>query len=352
MTLTLTSLKAAARRRIERHPAGRAWLERYRQWRLARRSRERRAFWNGPWQIFDIELTNKCPFRCVMCARTNNMTRDQGLMDFETFKAIVDQYVEANPGLAADNGAFLHHFGESLVHPRFGEYIRYAVSKGLTGAALSINPLLLTPPVAKDLLTSGIRSLNVSLDGHDDESFFKIRGIPNAYEKSKENLLAFLKLKTELGSRTIIHLGMIDFAMNRESIERMRAYWEGVPGIDYVRIKEMRLWNGDAADVNALAPKRVDNRELRKTHKTVACNVPWEQMSVTWDGDVIPCCYDYDKKYVLGNIHAQTLNEIWNGEPMRRLREEFMSNDVRNPLCRSCPELYCRPGNEDIPPGA
>jgi len=88
---------------------------------------------------------------------------------------------------------------------------------------------------------------------------------------------------------------------------------------------------------------------LRATNKVVSCSVPWDQISVAWDGDVVPCCYDYDKKYVLGNVHKQPLNEIWNGERMRALRKEFISNDVSNPLCRNCPELYVPPTNEDAP---
>ncbi|MFI5351022.1 MAG: radical SAM/SPASM domain-containing protein [Elusimicrobiota bacterium] len=347
--MTEISVKTAIHRLIDRYPVTRSWLAGYRKWRLALESRERREISARPWQLFDIELTNKCPFSCVMCARTNNMTREQGNMSFDTFKAVIDQYVAVNPLAAATRGTFLHHFGESLVHPEFGRFIRYAVSKGLTRASMSINPLMLTPSIARELLESGIYSLNVSLDGHDDESFFKIRGVPNAYEKSKVNLLAFLKMKVDLGSKTIIHLGMIDFAMNRESIDRQKTYWENLPGIDYFRIKELRLWDGSAADVNRLAPKRVDNSVLRATNKVVSCSVPWDQISVAWDGDVVPCCYDYDKKYVLGNVHKQPLNEIWNGERMRALRKEFISNDVSNPLCRNCPELYVPPTNEDAP---
>jgi radical SAM protein with 4Fe4S-binding SPASM domain len=87
----------------------------------------------------------------------------------------------------------------------------------------------------------------------------------------------------------------------------------------------------------------VDNAELRKTHKKVSCNVPWEKMSVAWDGDVLPCCYDYDKKYVLGNIKKKKMAEMWNGPEMRALRKEFLDNNVTNPLCRNCPELYLAP---------
>ena len=194
---------------------------------------------------------------------------------------------------------------------------------------MSINPLMLTPAVSRDLLGSGIAFLNVSLDGHDDESFEKIRGVKDAFEKSKTNLPAFLKVKVETGNKVHIALSMIDFAMNRESIAQLRAYWESQPGIDEFAAKEFRIWNGDSPDVNRLAETQVDNAELSKTHR-VACNVPWEKLSVAWDGDVVPCCYDYDKKYVLGSVKNKKIEAMWNGPEMQKLR-------------RNCPELYLAP---------
>jgi radical SAM protein with 4Fe4S-binding SPASM domain len=306
----------------------------------SKRRQNRSVIAAAPVGLFNVELTNTCPFRCVMCPRTNNMRRAQGLMDFETFKTIVDEYVAANPAAAATEETWLHHFGESLGHPEFAKFIRYAVSKGIRRAALSINPLMLTPKVARELLEAQPHRLYLALDGHDDASFFAIRGVKDAYEKSKYNALEFLKLKMKTGSKTLVHIGMINFSLNQESIDRLANYWRSVPGVDDFIAKPFVAWNGDAQDVNSLTSRRFDNAELRKTNSRVACNVPWENVSVAWDGDVVPCCYDYDKKYPVGNVKTEALAEIWNGERMQRLRAEFISNDVRNPLCRSCPRLY------------
>ncbi|MDO8803071.1 MAG: radical SAM/SPASM domain-containing protein [Elusimicrobiota bacterium] len=292
-----------------------------------------------PFGISNVELTNKCPMRCVMCPRTRNMTRAQGFMEFAVFKSIADQYAAANPAGAATDNFWLHHFGESLLHPELGKFIRYAVSRNVK-ASLSVNPFLLSPEVSRDLLEAGIRVLYISLDGHDDASFERIRGVKNAFEPSKKNLLAFLKLKLELKSAARVSLSMIDFEENQESIEVMRRFWAQVPGIDEFKCKTFVTWDGEAPDVNALAGTGRDSRESRKLHSAVGCLSPWRHMTVAWDGDVLPCCFDYDKKYVLGNVKEQSLAEIWNGERMQSLRKEFLSNNVSNRLCRSCAELY------------
>jgi radical SAM protein with 4Fe4S-binding SPASM domain len=320
-------------------------------------SKEFREFWwnllvpkkaikvRHPFGIFNIELTNHCPFRCVMCARTNNMTRNKGHMEFEVFQKIIDELVTANPNFVKrKKEIWLHHFGESLVHPEVGRFVRYAVDRGLY-VGLSINPLMLKEKKSRELLEANPGILLVSLDGYDDESFFRIRGVKNAYEKSKANLLRFLEMKKQMGSKTKVQLHMINFPSNdayyldEDNITKTIAFWESLEGIDEFFHKNFSTWDGNARDVNALAAVASFNEAPVQQLGKVTCNNPWWRMTVAWDGDVLPCCMDYNKRLVLGNIKEQTLTEIWNGGRMRELRREFLGNHVTNPLCRNCDGL-------------
>jgi radical SAM protein with 4Fe4S-binding SPASM domain len=229
----------------------------------------------------------------------------------------------------------LHQFGESLVHLQFHEMIRYAADKGFR-VALSINPLLLKDGIADRLLASGIDSLFISLDGHDDESFYQIRGLKNSYGPSVKRLEKFLRKKQALGLSMHIELSMINFKLNRQSIAEMQDYWGNRPGIDDFRNKEFMKWDGSANDINALADDQSDHAIEETIEKRGGCNLPWNQMAVMWDGRVVPCCYDYDGKYVLGNVREQSLMDIWRDEPMAALRREFESKKVSNALCVNC----------------
>lgn len=286
-----------------------------------------------PFAIFNIELTNRCPFKCVMCARTHSMTREHGDMSFDVFRRIIDEFVSVNASYAQSNEVWMHGFGESATHPQFAEFMQYATDRGVN-ASLSVNPLMLTPKVGRELLAARPGTLYLSLDGHNDETFEKIRGLPNAYEKSKERLHEFVALKKEMGSRTRLVLSMINFKLNESSIIAAADDWRKVDGLDEVLLKPFTVWDGSVADVNAFRKRQFSKGEQ------VTCRFPFEKMTVCWDGAVTPCCYDYDKKYVLGNVNDQTLTEIWNATPIRNLRREFLDNRVTNPLCRVCPELY------------
>jgi radical SAM protein with 4Fe4S-binding SPASM domain len=304
--------------------------------KLPRYAEDRSVQVDTPPAIFSFELTNLCPFKCIMCPRTNNMTRPEGHMSFQTFKKALDEFVELNPEYARNQEVWLHGFGESLVHPEFAKFMRYAVEKGVN-AGLSINPLMLTKKVASDLLDAAPRHLYVALDGHDDKSFEKIRGVPNAYHKSKKRLLNFLQEKERRGVKTKITLCMIDFPNNRQSIDELESFWNGQEGINTFSAKPFVNWDGKAEDVNLLI--HPDQRP-KPSQEKVLCDFPWEKMTVSWDGHVVPCCFDYNKKYSLGDINKQSLQEIWNGEKMHALRREMMSNKVSNPLCAGCDYLY------------
>jgi radical SAM protein with 4Fe4S-binding SPASM domain len=289
----------------------------------------------GTFSIFNIELTNHCIMKCVMCPRTGHMTRAQGYMDFGLYRRTIDELARSNHDFSKGNVLWLHHFGESLLHPEFSSFIHYASERNIR-TGLSINPFMLTPRVRDLLLESKPGILYISLDGHDDASFEEIRGMPGAYETSKVRLQEFLGEKISRRVDTVVILSMIDFGLNRQSIELTRASWEKVTGIDSVLVKSYTSWNGSVTRINELAGPGTAPSD----RSSVRCTIPWDTMTITWDGDVVPCCFDYDKKYVLGNIGRSTLSEIWTDGPLERLRNEFISNNVQNPLCRNCERLY------------
>ncbi len=285
-----------------------------------------------PFGLFNIELTNRCPMKCVMCPRTYHMTRTQGFMDIDLFKKIIDELAEVNPDFNHDRVVWLHHFGESLLHPQFDSFIRYAAEKNVR-TGLSVNPMILNEKISKLLLSSGLHILYLSLDGHNNESFAKIRGVENMYEISRTNMISFLNMKKDNPCEMKIILSMIDFSLNDESIAAVKNEWESHDQIDGFLMKTYTTWDGAVPEIEAFAPEPAAN------NRKVTCSFPWVNMTVTWDGDVVPCCFDYNKKLVLGNALTQTLDYIWNDAPMRNLRREFIEDRVSNPLCKNCREL-------------
>jgi radical SAM protein with 4Fe4S-binding SPASM domain len=64
----------------------------------------------------------------------------------------------------------------------------------------------------------------------------------------------------------------------------------------------------------------------------------WHSCVMTWDGSIVPCCFDKDAKYSMGNINEKTFGEIWNGDAYRDFRAQLFTNRKSIDICRNCTE--------------
>lgn len=289
-------------------------------------------------QLFNIELTNHCPMNCIMCPR-RHMKRKLGHMDINLFKKIIDQ-TKGNT-----YSVWLHHFGESLLHPQLAECIKYAEKNNIK-TKISINPGFLNKELGKKLIDSNLTYLHISLDGIDDKMYKKLRGKNADYKKAVENINEFLKLKK--GKKPYIALAMIHMKSTKDKVEEFKRYWTR-PGIDKVEIKEFTTWEGSDKKITELADQSQKSEGYKKS-LDYPCVRPWHRMTVLWDGRVVPCCFDYDGKYILGDLNKETLKEIWNGEKMKVLRKQHILNKFdKNHLCYNCKEKYGMPASKYYP---
>ncbi|OQA00468.1 MAG: S-adenosyl-L-methionine-dependent 2-deoxy-scyllo-inosamine dehydrogenase [Bacteroidetes bacterium ADurb.Bin408] len=75
-----------------------------------------------------------------------------------------------------------------------------------------------------------------------------------------------------------------------------------------------------------------------KVQKQRGCYKMWHTAVITWEGDVVPCCYDKDAEYVMGNLKEQSFRNIWRGEKYKRFREMVLSKRGIIPMCSMCSE--------------
>ena len=265
-------------------------------------------------RIYQIELTNRCPFTCVMCPR-EEMTRELGDIDPELFRSLVDQIGDNQGELL-----YLHHFGESLMHPRFGELVRYATDHGVR-THLSCNPNVLTAKKADEVLASGLTSILFSVDGITNETFQAIRGRAADIDGCVRNLNYFMERKNALGSPVDVTIQMIDMKANAHEQEGFLELFRPLEA------RGARLHLKAFDTFNDPSKKDMSTRLM-----TGRCTLPFDHMVVLWDGRVVPCCHDEDGHIVLGDANAQTLAEIWRGRSYRRFRASFLEH----PHCVNC----------------
>jgi len=266
-----------------------------------------------------IELTNFCNLACPICPHPQ-MQREVGYMKPALFRRIIDH---AAPELEF---AYLHHLGESLFHGRIGDFIRYGRQAGVA-MGLSTNATYLDRRKARLLLESGLDFLVISLDAATPETYERVR-VGGDFAKTCANVNGFLALSQKLAGNTKVVVQLVVTAYNRHEIERFARDWSVQA---HVMIKEARDWAGQV-------PIPLGGLRSAAPLPDAACRMLWTELTVLWDGLVVPCANVFERQNLLGDLNKQTLDEVWNGAAMQALRAAHLRNDVAKiPVCGTCP---------------
>lgn len=264
-----------------------------------------------------IELTNDCNLNCIMCPRSK-MKRKVGYMDFKLFKKIIDQ-VKDFAGLVD-----LDLFGESLLNTNATKMINYCHNLGLR-TLLNTNATTINKEQARKLLDSGLDMLTISIDGSKKETYESIRR-GAVYDEVITNVHELLKLKNK--KTPYINIQMIYMEDTKNDIRAFLNLWSKIKGLNRVRLKPF---------INLDQTKNHMVISNVKISKEKPCLMLWRKLIICWNGDIIPCCNDYDSQEILGNVNVETIREVWNNEKMQALRKKHISlkkNEII--LCKDC----------------
>ena len=280
--------------------------------------------------IDNLEITNCCNLRCIMCPITK-MKREKQFMDFRLFTKIIDE----NTHLGT---VWLHNFGEPLLHPELPKMIRYCKNKHVR-TGISTNATLLTQDVAEDLIDAGLDHVVFSFDGATKETYEKIRVGANFYNV-RENILSFVRTKQEKNVKNpFVTVQIIRMKETDADIKTFYNFWKKV-GVDSIRIKSFDTFAGSVG-TNEAKGEYLYNCAQRFRYP---CKWLWKEVVILVDGTVVMCCRDYDGEIELGNIKEKKLKDIWNSKQIKDLRKKHKNMDFKDiPICSKCREWYGMP---------
>jgi radical SAM protein with 4Fe4S-binding SPASM domain len=193
---------------------------------------------------------------------------------------------------------------------------------------MSTNATLLRGGRAKDLLGSGLSCLVLSVDGATAETYESLR-VGAKFDETLDNISSFLDWRKNLGEGPRIVFQLIEMEETRNEVEEFRRRWEPyLEAGDEISIKRYNNWSDRHRD---------GPRDLGIAFRTPCFAFLWDFLAVTWDGTVLPCCYDSEGELSLGSFPEQTLEQIWNGKRLRELRDAHTRLDFESfPICARC----------------
>lgn len=281
--------------------------------------------------MLDVELTNACNFRCLMCKTgTGDITRKTGFMSEDTFARLLEHIGSRGTPLR-----FIR-WGEPTLHPRWIDCMERAKQAGCL-VHFNTNGSRLDDESLRAILRIGVDSIKFSFQGVDRESYREMRNIDYF-----EELLAKIHRLHTLRGEALAPFIQVSTTITDESPERVEAFKARMAAMcDFVGVGETLIEYIDDAAPGLTDPERSRLAKLkarqRLTRPHPHCPEVFGKLSINWDGSVSACCTDHDNLMLVGDMNRQSLDEIWRSTRLAGYRDLLlrMEHD-RLPLCRNC----------------
>ena len=293
--------------------------------------------WGVPMTI-SIEPTTACNLRCPECpSGLRSFSRDTGNLKSDFFRKTIDQL--------SDRLLYLIFYfqGEPYINPQFLDMVQYANDKGLY-TITSTNGHFLDDDTCKRTIESGLDRIIISIDGTTQETYESYR-IGGDLEKVKQGAANLVKWKKELKSHTPhVIFQFLVVRPNEHQIADVYKLAQDI-GVDEVKLKTAQIY--DYKNGNVLIPtidkyaryKKQKNGQYRiKNELLNHCWKLWHACVITWDGIVVPCCFDKDASHQMGKLQESTFMEIWNNKPYANFRQSILKGRDTIDICQNCTE--------------
>jgi radical SAM protein with 4Fe4S-binding SPASM domain len=285
-----------------------------------------------------IEPTTSCNLRCPECpSGLRSFTRPTGMLSESLYNSVIDQL---SPTLTYLTFYFQ---GEPYLNPKFLSMVKYADMKGIY-TATSTNGHYLNDANAKATVESGLDRLIISIDGTTQDTYeaYRVGGDLEKVIAAAENIV---KWKKQLKSSTPhVVFQFLVVKPNEHQIPDVYRIAKKI-GVDQVVLKTAQIY--DYENGSPLIPdnqkysrykKDDDGRYSIKNQLLNECWKMWHSCVVTWDGKVVPCCFDKDASNVLGDLTESSFEKIWYGERYNTFRQSLLKSRSEIEICKNCTE--------------
>lgn len=268
----------------------------------------------------DIELASICNLKCPMCYTVTQEFKTKvntKLMHWDLYTKIIDEI-----GPAGVYSIRLSLRGESFLHKRIIDAVKYAKDKGIKEVSTLTNGVKLDEEMFKKIMEAGIDWITISFDGI-GETYERIRK-PAKFDRAVEKIKNYQQIKKDAGRvKPVIKVQSILPAL-RDNFEEYFDIFSPItdmvssnPLIDYLQ--------NDGNDLIEYVPN-------------FSCSQLYQRLVVGADGLVMMCSNDEENDHVVGDAKNESIHEIWHGEKLnhaRKIHKEFKGVDEFS-ICKKC----------------
>ncbi|MFC1721656.1 radical SAM/SPASM domain-containing protein [Patescibacteria group bacterium] len=316
-----------------------------------------------------LELSNVCNFSCSFCPKPT-MVRKVGFIDSDFAKKAMDEISSLNPPISE---FFFNQMGEPLMHPQIFDLIGYALKRKLP-LAFYTNGSLFSEKNIQGLIKANMAEMNISVQTPTEKTFPLRNAKSIDYQTYKKQIVSAVIQIAKGAPQTKIKLCVLATGRNFLS----RRFWltkdsihiidtkEQAKGIISSWVKDFRAKNANVdmpSILEGLQEASIDrNFEIKlfdnvyftgttffdwntfedakdprfKKAKFGSCDGFQEQAVIHWNGSVTSCCVDYESANSIGNLHKESLVNIFNSPKAKDFVKKLRMGVLPTPYCQIC----------------
>lgn len=272
-----------------------------------------------------IEITNTCNLNCLMC-NTKLSKRAIGYIEPNLFDSILKKL-----NIIGIKEIALHTVGEPFMYKNLDKLFQI-INKHQFKVSLSTNGQF--PSRLQKIIHShfnSIKSIRFSIDGAKRETYEKIRlgakferlikslEIVHIFNHNKKNFKIPVK---------------IDSIVSLTNIDEISLFFKIFGKFCWPESINFNLING-------LSPEKkyfLDTFPFPNLiTRMVPCNMPFNNIYFTYDGQVTLCCRDYNGELIVGDSNKDSLIKIWNGKISEDIRSQHLNSEkLKINACKNC----------------
>lgn len=265
--------------------------------------------------VLYIELSGYCNFKCKFCPHhtsPEDLIKDN--MTLELFKKILCDMLILKPiKVIRYIGT-----GEPLLNKNFLEMIKLAKEAGVAERyELTTNGVLLSQKKYREGITKYLDRIIISIEGLSDDSYLEITGSKVNFADLVDGIRQLYQNKRKCNIYIKIHNNAIK---DEEDLKRFHKTFEGI--CDQLFVENLvNLWPETTSNLGLDAGFRFGGA----TTPQKVCTQIFKSMMINANGEVVPCCVDFKRINLIGNVNNESLSAIWNGKIENEIRIKHLS---------------------------
>ncbi|MGQ9863201.1 MAG: radical SAM/SPASM domain-containing protein [Bacteroidia bacterium] len=288
--------------------------------------------------FLSIEPTTACNLRCIHCVSgQRTFLRPRGTLRKTLFAKLLAE-------LSQDIWGVQFYFqGEPFLHPELPALIK-AASQVKLFTTLSTNGHFLDIEMCENIIQGGLKHLIISVDGMTPETY-RVYRVEGDWEKLQQGIKNIIAAKKR--HRSLFPLVELQFIVWKHNLHEKEIFlrWAYHVGADKATLKTGQLLQVDTPTALAWLPEIYrryiqgpDGRFRLYNPLSNHCWRLWRVAEVTWDGQLVPCCFDKHAQHSWGNVSEQSFLSVWHSPKAQSFRQKVFQSRKNIDICQNCTE--------------